>query len=64
MTVLIRHYTDPGCPWAFWPSASGLRLLWLYGEQIAWELHMVVLSETPPEEFTAERSSRPTGGWR
>ena len=57
MTVLIRHYTDPSCPWAFSAERQRFRLLWLYGEQIAWELHMVVLSETPPEEFTVERLS-------
>jgi predicted DsbA family dithiol-disulfide isomerase len=55
--VLIRHYTDPSCPWAFSAERQRLRLLWLYGDQIAWELHMVVLSETSPEEFTVERLS-------
>jgi predicted DsbA family dithiol-disulfide isomerase len=52
--VLIRHYTDPSCPFAFSAERQRLRLLWLYGEQIDWELHMVVLSETPPEKFTPE----------
>ncbi len=58
MTVLIRHYTDPGCPWAFSAERQRLRLLWLYGDQIAWELHMVVLSETPPEDFTPEKVAK------
>jgi predicted DsbA family dithiol-disulfide isomerase len=57
VTVLIRHYTDPGCPWAFSAERQRLRLLWLYGDQIAWELHMVVLSETPPEDFTTKKVS-------
>jgi predicted DsbA family dithiol-disulfide isomerase len=52
--VLIRHFTDPSCPWAFSAERQRLRLLWLYGEQIDWELHMVVLSETPPEGRTTE----------
>jgi predicted DsbA family dithiol-disulfide isomerase len=52
--VLIRHFTDPSCPWAFSAERQRLRLLWLYGEQIDWELHMVVLSETPPEGRTPE----------
>jgi predicted DsbA family dithiol-disulfide isomerase len=47
--VLIRHFTDPTCPFAFSGERQRLRLLWLYGEQIDWELHMVVLSETPPD---------------
>ena len=50
--VLIRHFTDPSCPWAFSAERQRLRLLWLYGEQIDWELHMVVLSEEVPEELT------------
>ena len=56
--VLIRHFTDPSCPWAFSAERQRLRLLWLYGEQIDWELHMVVLSETAPEGYTPEKLSR------
>jgi predicted DsbA family dithiol-disulfide isomerase len=55
--VLIRHFTDPSCPWAFSAERQRLRLLWLYGEQIDWQLHVVVLSEEPPEDFTPERLS-------
>ena len=55
--VLIRHFTDPSCPWAFSAERQRLRLLWLYGEQIDWELHMVVLSERTPEEYTPETLS-------
>jgi predicted DsbA family dithiol-disulfide isomerase len=55
LTVTIRHFTDPSCPWAFSAERQRLRLLWLYGDQIDWELHMVVLSETPPAEFPPER---------
>ena len=55
--VLIRHFTDPSCPWAFSAERQRLRLLWLYGSQIDWELHMVVLSEEVPEDFTPERLS-------
>ena len=47
--VLIRHFTDPSCPFAFSAERQRLRLLWLYGEQIEWQLHMVVLSEEPPD---------------
>jgi predicted DsbA family dithiol-disulfide isomerase len=55
--VLIRHFTDPSCPWAFSAERQRLRLLWLYGEQIDWELHMVVLAETVPEDFPPDRVS-------
>ena len=47
--VLIRHFTDPSCPFAFSAERQRLRLLWLYGEQIDWELHVVVLTETAPD---------------
>jgi predicted DsbA family dithiol-disulfide isomerase len=59
--VLIRHYTDPSCPFAFSAERQRLRLLWLYGAQIDWELHMVVLSEErpgadyPPEKVSEGR---------
>ena len=56
--VLIRHYTDPSCPFAFSAERQRLRLLWLYGDQIEWELHMVVLAEERPgEEYPPERVS-------
>ena len=55
--VLVRHFTDPSCPFAFSAERQRLRLLWLYGDQIAWQLHMVVLSEEPPANFTPERVS-------
>ena len=56
--VLIRHYTDPSCPFAFSAERQRLRLLWLYGAQIEWELHMVVLTEERPgDDFPPERVS-------
>ena len=55
--VLIRHFTDPSCPYAFSAERQRLRLLWLYGDQIDWELHMVVLSEQPPDALTPEELS-------
>jgi 2-hydroxychromene-2-carboxylate isomerase len=59
--VLIRHYTDPSCPYAFSAERQRLRLLWLYGAQIEWELHMVGLAEErygdvfPPERIASTR---------
>src|SRR4029079_5847002 len=59
--VLIRHFTAPGCPFAFSAERQRLRLLWLYGAQIEWELHMVVLAEERPgDDFSpAEGAERP-----
>ena len=53
--VRIRHFTDPGCPFAFSAERQRLRIAWLYGDQIAWSTHLVVLAESPPVAFTRER---------
>ena len=47
--VTIRHFTDPACPFAFSAERQRHRLLWLYGDQIDWELHLVVLREEKGE---------------
>jgi 2-hydroxychromene-2-carboxylate isomerase len=47
--VTIRHFTDPGCPFAFSAERQRHRLLWLYGDQIAWETHLIVLGEEKGE---------------
>jgi predicted DsbA family dithiol-disulfide isomerase len=47
--VTIRHFTDPACPFAFSAERQRHRLLWLYGAQIDWQLHMVVLREEKRE---------------
>ena len=52
--VLIRHFTDPGCPCAFSAERQRLRLLLaLRRPDRAGELHMVVLSEEPPRGLHA-----------
>ena len=45
--VRIRHFTDPSCPFAFSAERQRLRLEWLYGDQIDWTTHLVVLAEEP-----------------
>jgi predicted DsbA family dithiol-disulfide isomerase len=57
-TVTVRHFTDPGCPFAFSAERQRLRLLWLYGDQIAWELHMIVLQEERSEKWQFGESWR------
>jgi predicted DsbA family dithiol-disulfide isomerase len=56
--VTIRHFTDPQCPFAFSAERQRMRLLWLYGDQIAWELHMVVLAEERADEWPFAESYR------
>jgi predicted DsbA family dithiol-disulfide isomerase len=50
--VLITEFTDPGCPWAYSAEPFRRRLNWLYGDSIAWEVRLVVLSESP-EDYLA-----------
>jgi len=57
--VRIRHFTDPGCPFAFSAERQRLRLEWLYGDQLAWTTHLVVLrEESEPEWPYAEGHKR------
>lgn len=60
-SLTIREFTDPGCPLAFSAEPARLRLTWLYGDQIEWQLRMVVLSGSPHDYeakgFTPERQT-------
>jgi len=47
--VEITEYTDPGCPFAFSAEPFRWRLKWLYGDQLSWNLRMVVLAESAEE---------------
>jgi predicted DsbA family dithiol-disulfide isomerase len=49
----LRHFTDPACPFAYSAEPVRQRLRWTYGEQIAWEDVMVVLSRDP-EDYLAK----------
>ena len=56
--VRIRHFTDPACPFAFSAERQRLRLDWLYGDQIAWTTHLVVLSETADPDLPPEKVAK------
>jgi protein-disulfide isomerase-like protein with CxxC motif len=43
----ITEYTDPACPWAYSAEPFRLKLEWLYGDAITWDLRMVGLSDDP-----------------
>jgi len=58
--VTIRDYTDPGCPVAFSAEGERLRLLWRYGDQIAWEPRMSVLRPQRGEGWPHEPGSDAT----
>lgn len=47
--IRITEFSDPYCPWAYSSEPHRLRLRWIYGDQIEWRLHMVVLSDSPQD---------------
>jgi predicted DsbA family dithiol-disulfide isomerase len=47
--VRITEFTDPGCPWAYSAEPVRRRLDWLYGDQVEWDVRMVVLADSPEE---------------
>jgi predicted DsbA family dithiol-disulfide isomerase len=59
--VRITEYTDPGCPWAYSAEPFRRRLEWLYGDDVEWEIRMVVLAESADEYlergFTPEKQA-------
>ncbi len=59
--VRITEYTDPGCPWAYSAEPIRRRLDWLYGDDVEWEVRMVVLSDSPEQYlergFTPEKQA-------
>jgi predicted DsbA family dithiol-disulfide isomerase len=54
--VTIRYLTDPACP----PDPARMRLRWQYGDQIAWELRMIVVREQRGSGWPQERGSDAT----
>ncbi len=49
MSLSITHFTDPACPFAFSAEPTRYRLRWVYGEQLAWQNRMIVLTLEPGE---------------
>ena len=47
--VRITEFTDPGCPWAYSAEPHRRRLRWLYGDDLDWQVRMVVLASSPEE---------------
>jgi 2-hydroxychromene-2-carboxylate isomerase len=43
--ISVRHFSDPGCPWAYSASPALAVLRWRYGEQLDWRLVTIGLSE-------------------
>jgi 2-hydroxychromene-2-carboxylate isomerase len=49
MPLEITLFTDPACPFAFSAEPIRRRLQWHYGDQLAWDVRMIVLTREPGE---------------
>ena len=45
--ISVTHFTDPGCPFAYSACPALAALRWRYGDQLAWRLVTIGLSEDP-----------------
>ena len=54
--VTVRYLTDPACP----PDPARMRLRWLYGDQLEWELRMIVVRERRGSGWPRQRGSDAT----
>ena len=45
MPILVTHYTDPGCPWAYSAEPFIRALEWRYGDGLEWRVAMIGLAE-------------------
>jgi protein-disulfide isomerase-like protein with CxxC motif len=60
--IEVTYFSDPGCPWAYSVSPALAVLRWRYGEQLAWRLVTVGLTERAEQYvergYTPARSVR------
>ncbi len=62
MSLTVTEYTDSACPWAWSAEPMKLRLRWLYGDQLTWQLRMIGLTSDRDEYsrrgFTPEQMAK------
>src|SRR5947208_25368 len=63
VTVAVRHFSDPGCPWAYSASPALAVLRWRFGDQLEWRLVTIGLTEHADQYvrrgYTPAGSARP-----
>jgi 2-hydroxychromene-2-carboxylate isomerase len=45
VVIAVTHFSDPGCPWAYSASPAHAVLRWRFGDQLAWRLVTIGLTE-------------------
>jgi 2-hydroxychromene-2-carboxylate isomerase len=62
MGIEVTYYSDPGCPWAYSVCPALAVLRWRYGDQLAWRLVTIGLTEQADQYvergYTPARSAR------
>jgi 2-hydroxychromene-2-carboxylate isomerase len=62
MAIEVTYYSDPGCPWAYSACPALAVLGWRYGDQLAWRLVTIGLTERAEQYvergYTPARSAR------
>ncbi len=60
--ITVLQFSDPGCPWAYSASPAFATLRWRYGDQLAWRLVLIGLTEDRQQYidrgYTPERQAR------
>ena len=60
--ITVRHFSDPGCPWAYSASPALATLRWRYGAQLDWKLTLIGLTERSQQYvdrgYTPQRQAR------
>src|SRR6478736_10581461 len=60
--ITVRHFSDPGCPWAYSASPALATLRWRYGAQLDWKLTLIGLTERAQQYvdrgYTPQRQAR------
>ena len=60
--ITVRHFSDPGCPWAYSASPALATLRWRYGDQLDWKLTLIGLTERAQQYvdrgYTPQRQAR------
>src|ERR1700741_5597967 len=55
-TIAVRHFSAPGCPWAYSARPAHARLRWRFGDQLDWQLVVIGLSENTDRAVAAGRT--------
>jgi protein-disulfide isomerase-like protein with CxxC motif len=62
--IVVWHFTDPGCPWAYSARPALAQLAWRFGDQLDWRLVTIGLSETTARlESSGYTPVRIAAGW-